>query len=108
MLRVPPKNVYVFGIVSVVRTILKTTCTLRSTLLKNGLVRDAQQIKQCVYNIPCYCGRYYIGKIRRPLEICTKEHKYNMAHGLLENEKLSQHAYREDEIPLERSEGPAS
>jgi hypothetical protein len=53
-------------------------------------------------------GRYYIGKISRPLEVCTKEYKYNLAQDLLENSKLSQHAYREDQNLLEGSEDPAS
>jgi hypothetical protein len=40
------------------RTIFKTKHTLRGTLMETGLVRDAQQMKQCVYSIPCDCGRY--------------------------------------------------
>jgi hypothetical protein len=51
------------------RTIFKTKHTLRGTLIKTGPVRDAQQTKQCVYNIPCDCGRCYIGKTSRPLEV---------------------------------------
>jgi hypothetical protein len=31
----------------------------------------------------------------RPLEVCIKEHKYNLTQGLLEKSKLAQHAYEE-------------
>jgi hypothetical protein len=63
--------------------------------MKTGPVRDAQQMKKCVYNIPCDCGRCYIGETSRPLKVCIKEHKYNLTQGLLEKSKLAQHAYRE-------------
>jgi hypothetical protein len=43
-----------------VRTTFKTKHTLHGTLMKAGRVRDAQQTKQCVYNIPCNCGSCYI------------------------------------------------
>jgi hypothetical protein len=35
------------------KTIFKTKHILRGTLMKTGPDRDAQQLKQCVYNIPC-------------------------------------------------------
>jgi predicted GIY-YIG superfamily endonuclease len=63
--------------------------------MKTGPVRDAQQTKQCVYSIPCDCGRCYIGGTSRPLEVRIKEHKYNLTQGLLEKSKLAQHAYEE-------------
>jgi hypothetical protein len=63
--------------------------------MKTGPVRDTQQTKQCVYSIPCDCGRCYIGETSRPLEVCIREHKYNLIHGLLEKSKLAQHAYGE-------------
>jgi hypothetical protein len=31
----------------------------------------------------------------RPLEVCIKEHKYNLTQGLLEKSKLAQHAHEE-------------
>jgi hypothetical protein len=70
-----------------VRTTFKTKYTLRGTLMETGPVRDGQQMKQCVYNIPRDCGRCYLGKTCRPLEVCIKEHKYNLIQGLLEKSK---------------------
>jgi hypothetical protein len=54
------------------RTIFKTKHTLRGTVMTPGWVTDVQQTKQCVYNIPCNCGRCYIGETRRPVEVCIK------------------------------------
>jgi hypothetical protein len=54
-------------------------------------VRDAHQVKLCVYSIPCDCGRWQISETSRPLEVCTKEHKYNLTQGLLEKSKLAQY-----------------
>jgi predicted GIY-YIG superfamily endonuclease len=63
--------------------------------MKTGLIRDAQQVKQCVYSIPCDCGVCYIGGTSRSLEVRIKEHKYNLTQGLLEKSKLAHHAYEE-------------
>jgi hypothetical protein len=60
-----------------------------------GPVTDAQQTKQCVYNIPHDCGRCQIGETSRPLEVCNNEHKYNLTQSLFEKSKLAQHAYEE-------------
>jgi hypothetical protein len=60
--------------------------------MKTGPVRNDQQ---CVYNIPCDCGRCYIDETSRPLEVRIKEHKYNLTQGLLEKSKLAQHAHEE-------------
>jgi hypothetical protein len=40
-----------------------------------------QQMKQCVYSIPCDCNRSYISETSRPLEVRIKEHKYNLTQG---------------------------
>jgi hypothetical protein len=63
--------------------------------MRTGPVRVGQKAKQCVYSIPCDCSRCYISETSRPLEVCTKEHKYNLAQGLLEKSKLAQHAFEE-------------
>jgi hypothetical protein len=78
-----------------VRAIFKTEHTLHGTLMRTGPFRDAQQMKLCMYNIPCDCSRCYIGETSRPLEVCSKEHEYNLTKVLLEKLKLAQHAYEE-------------
>jgi hypothetical protein len=66
-----------------IRTISKTKHTLRGTLTKTGPVRDAQQTKQCVYSIPCDCGRC--------LEVRIKVHKYNRTQKSKLAEPMSVH-----------------
>ncbi|PNF20841.1 hypothetical protein B7P43_G12067 [Cryptotermes secundus] len=61
--------------------------------MKTGPGRDAQQIKQCAYSIPCDCGRCYISETSRPIEVRMEEHNYTQ--GLLGKSKLAQHAYEE-------------
>jgi hypothetical protein len=63
--------------------------------MKTGLVRNAQQTKQCVYNMPCDFGNCYISETCRHMEVRIKEHKYSLTQGLLENLKLAEHAYEE-------------
>jgi Fe-S-cluster-containing dehydrogenase component len=58
----------------VVRTNFNTKHTLCGALMKTGALRDAQQSTQRVYNIPCECGRYYIGESSRPLRFGHWEH----------------------------------
>jgi hypothetical protein len=78
-----------------VRTIFKTKHTLCGTLMETGPVGDVQQLKQCVYSIPCDCGRCYISETSGPLEVHIKEYKYNLTQGLLKKSKLAQHAFEE-------------
>jgi hypothetical protein len=58
-----------------------------------GKRNGAQQTKQCMDNIQYDCGRCYIDDTSRPLEVCIKEHKYNLTQDLFEKSKLAQHAY---------------
>lgn len=46
--------------------------------------RDVQQTRQCMYGIPCDCGKCYIHETGRPLEVRIKEHKHNVKEGQLE------------------------
>jgi hypothetical protein len=68
-----------------IRMIFKTIHTLRSLLMKTRPGRDPQQTAQCIYSIPCECGRSYIGETGRPLAVRIREHR----QGLLEKIKIS-------------------
>jgi hypothetical protein len=74
-------------------TIFKTKHTLSSSFMKNRLERDLQQRAQCIYSIPCECGRSYIGETGRPLAVGLCEYRHNLKKDLLEKSKLAQHAY---------------
>jgi hypothetical protein len=78
-----------------IRTIFRNEHTPGRSLMKTRPERDPQQTAQCVYSIPCECGRSHIGETGRPLAVWLHEHKHNLKEGLLEKPKLSQHAYEE-------------
>jgi hypothetical protein len=78
-----------------IRTISKTKHTLRSSHMKTRLERDLLQTAQWIYNIPCECGRSYIGETGRPLALRLREHRHSLQQGLLEKLKLAHHAYEE-------------
>jgi hypothetical protein len=61
--------------------------------MKTKRVRDAQQTKQCVYNILCDCGRCYIDESSRHFEVWTKEHKYNPKQSMFAKSKSDQPTY---------------
>jgi hypothetical protein len=71
-----------------IRMIFKTKSTLTSSLMKTRPGRDPQQAAQCVYIIPCECGKDYIGETGRLLAV-----RRSLKEGLLEKSKLGQHAY---------------
>jgi hypothetical protein len=77
-----------------IRTIFKTKHTLRNTLMRTR-PSDPQLTACCIYNIPCKCGRSYVGETGRPLSVRTGEHKLNLKNGLLDKLKLAQHAFEE-------------
>jgi hypothetical protein len=52
-----------------IRTIFKTKHKFRSSVMNIRPERDTQQTAQCVYSIPCECGRSYIGETGRPLAV---------------------------------------
>jgi hypothetical protein len=87
-----------------IRTIFKSKHTLRRTLMKTGRVRYDQKTKQCVYRIPCDCGRCYITETSRPLEVRVKKHIYNHTRSAWKP-KISPTCVRRRPHMFERSEG---
>jgi predicted GIY-YIG superfamily endonuclease len=64
--------------------------------MKSRPKRDPLQMAQCIYSIPCECGRSYIGETSEPLAMRLREHRHNFQQSLLEKSKLAQHAYEYD------------
>jgi hypothetical protein len=75
--------------------IFRTEHSSRIPLMNTRPKRDPQQTTQCVYSIPCECGRSYIGETGRPLTVRLRKHRHNLQQGLLEKSKLAQRAYEE-------------
>jgi hypothetical protein len=63
--------------------------------MKTRLEGNPQQMAQCIYSIPCECGRSYIVETGRPLAIQLREHRHNLRVGLQEKSKLVHHAFEE-------------
>jgi hypothetical protein len=64
--------------------------------MKTRPERDPLQTAQCIYSIPCECGRSYTGETGRPLAVRLRGQRHNLQQRLLEKSKLAQHAYEED------------
>jgi hypothetical protein len=75
--------------------IFRTKCTRRSSHMMTRPGGGPQQTAQCVYSIPCECGRNYIGETGRPLAVHLREYRHNLKESLLEKSKLAQHAHEE-------------
>ena len=58
--------------------------------------------KDCVYAIPCSCGRKYKGETGRPLEVRLQEHQKAVTCGQVEKSDMTDHIWREkgDHCPL--------
>ena len=79
-----------------IRTVFKSGPTLRSLLTK---VKDAlQTTKQSnvVSEVPCTCGKVYIGETKRRLEIRLKEHKDACTRCLTDKSAITEHAWAND------------
>ena len=79
-----------------VRTVFKTTNTLPSILSKTKPFNEQQHSKNCIYSIPCECGKYYIGETSRPLEVRIKEHQNLIKKYQFEKSKIAEHAWNND------------
>ena len=79
-----------------VKTVFKTENTMRSILTQTKPKNEEQSSKNCIYSIPCVCGKYYTGETKRPLSVRTKEHKYNIKKRHIDKSKLTEHILTED------------
>lgn len=79
-----------------IRTAFKTINTLRSLLTHTKPKNKIQDSKNCIYKIPCVCGKKYIGETKRPLDVRVKEHKKLVREMQITKSKLAEHAFNED------------
>ena len=79
-----------------IRTVFKSGPTLRSLLTK---VKDPLPITKqsnVVYEVPCTCGKVYIGETKRRLETRLKEHKDACIKCLADKSAIAEHAWTND------------
>jgi hypothetical protein len=64
--------------------------------MKTKPERDPLQTAQCIYSIPCECGRSYIGETSSPLAVRLREHRHNLQQGLLEKSYMPNMSTKRD------------
>ena len=58
--------------------------------------------KNCVYSIPCSCGKVYKGETGRPLKVRLDEHGKAVVRGEIEKSGMADHIWKEkgNNLPL--------
>ena len=82
------------------KVIFKSGRSLRSVLTKVKDTLPAEKQSKVVYQIPCSCGRAYIGETTRRLETRMKEHQDACCRGMVEKSAVAEHAW-EHHHPIE-------
>jgi len=77
------------------RTAFKPETTVRKLLTKTKPKNPTNDSRNCVYEIPCECGRKYIGETCRTLQTRVREHKACVKKGETEKSRLADHAWSE-------------
>jgi len=68
---------------------------LRTTLVRVKDPIPAGKKSGVVYEVPCSCGKVYIGETKRQLETRMKEHHAAARLGHLEKSAVAEHAWQE-------------
>ena len=58
-----------------IRTVFTSGSTLRRYLFHVKPPTEFNMTKNCVYSIPCSCGKIYKGETSRPLKVSLEEHR---------------------------------
>lgn len=84
---------------------IKCAITSRGQRLRDQITKikdpQARETKPCVYEIPCYCGKKYIGQTGRKLKVRISEHKRDVRYDNRAGSAFVEHLYEEgDHGPL--------
>ena len=82
-----------------VRAVFKSSKTLRGHLCRVEGKQPLDRTKGVFYNIPCTCGREYLGETGRNLRVRIGEHKYAIQRGNMSN-AIAVHVH-ETEHPID-------
>ena len=77
-----------------IRTVFSSSNSLRSQLTKTK-PEGQKDKKNCIYEIPCECGKSYIGETMRPLEVRVKEHQKHTLRGETDRSGAADHAWKQ-------------
>ena len=85
-----------------IRTIFTSGSTFRRYLFRVKPPTEFNMTKNCVYSIPCSCGKVYKGDTCHPLKIRPEEHKKAAVWGEIEKSGIVNHIWKEkgNRLPL--------
>ena len=75
------------------KVVFKSGPTLRSLLTRVKDPLPIEKLAGVVYQIPCQCGKVYVGETQRRLETRVKEHKDACSKGHAEKSAIAEHAW---------------
>ena len=78
-----------------IRTVFTSSSTLRRYLFRVKPPTEFNMIKNCVYSIPCSCGKIYKGERRQPLKLRLEEHRKAVVRGEIEKSGMVDHIWKE-------------
>ena len=85
------------------KVVFRSGLSLRSMLTRVKDTLGMEKRSKVVYQIPCSCGKKYIGETVRRLETRMKEHRDACQKGALEKSALAEHAW-ENHHPIKWEE----
>ena len=85
-----------------IRTVFTSGSTLWRYLSWVKPPMEFNIIKNCVYSIPCSCGKIYKGETGRPLKVRLEEHWKTVVRGEIEKSGMVDHIWKEkgNHLPL--------
>ena len=78
-----------------IRTIFTSGSTLQRYLFRVKPPTEFNMIKNCVYSVPCSCGKVYKGETCCPLKIRLEEHRKAVVHDEIEESGMADHIWKE-------------
>ena len=85
-----------------IRTTFRSDTTLRKHLLRVKPPTEYNMTKNCIYSIPCSCGKVYKGETCRPLKVRLEEHRKAVVRGETEKSGMADHIWnvKGNHLPL--------
>ena len=82
-----------------IRTVFTSGSTLWRYLFLVKPPTEFNMTMNCVYSIPCSCGKIYKGKTGRPLKVRLEEHRKVVVRGEIEKSGMADHIWKEKGKP---------
>ena len=79
-----------------IRTVFTSGSTLRRYHFRVKPPTEFNMTKNCVYSIPCSCGKIYKGETSRPLKVRLEEHRKAIVRGEIEKSGMADHIWKEN------------